>query len=111
MINNHLNVITKSLVAIAETDSFEKSKLSMKILHRLITDFSENTVIFTQLPATENFMELCEIQSNKSASPNNIKDFLDILESSILNQKCSNDTLGTLRQYASYKTYLFVVFF
>ncbi|XP_014097138.2 serine/threonine-protein kinase ATM [Bactrocera oleae] len=99
VINNHLNVITKSLVAIAETDSFEKSKLSMKILHRLITDFSENTVIFTQLPATENFMELCEIQSNKSASPNNIKDFLDILESSILNQKCSNDTLGTLRQY------------
>uniref|UniRef100_A0A0K8UL82 Serine/threonine-protein kinase ATM n=1 Tax=Bactrocera latifrons TaxID=174628 RepID=A0A0K8UL82_BACLA len=99
VISNHLNVITKCLVAIAENDSFEKSKLSLKLLHHLITDFGENTMIFTQLPASESFMELCEIQSKKSAFPKNIRDLLDILESSILIQKCSNNTLGTLRKY------------
>ncbi|XP_011193336.2 serine/threonine-protein kinase ATM [Zeugodacus cucurbitae] len=98
VISNHLNEITKCLVAIVEKNCFEKSKLSLKLLHSLIADFGENTMIFTQLPATENFMELREIQSKRSASPSNTKDLLDILESSILVQKCSNDTLGTLRQ-------------
>ncbi|XP_054727235.1 serine/threonine-protein kinase ATM isoform X1 [Anastrepha obliqua] len=100
VISDHLNEITKCLIAITDSNSVsEKTKLPLKLLHRLIAEFGDSAMIFDQLPETENFAELCEIQTKRSASPNNIKDLFKILESSMLIQKCGSGTLGTIRQY------------
>ncbi|XP_012162970.1 serine/threonine-protein kinase ATM isoform X2 [Ceratitis capitata] len=99
IIKNHLNEITKCLITLAENNSSQESELSLKLLHYLFNEFGEDAMVFDQLPDSENFLELCKLQSKRPRSPNNIKDLLKILDSSILIQKCSHDSLGTIRQY------------
>lgn len=101
IIKNHLNEITKCLITLAENNSSQESELSLKLLHYLFNEFGEDAMVFDQLPDSENFLELCKLQSKRPRSPNNIKDLLKILDSSILIQKCSHDSLGTIRQYVS----------
>ncbi|XP_036340144.1 serine/threonine-protein kinase ATM isoform X1 [Rhagoletis pomonella] len=106
----HLNEITKCLLAITHKNGdYEKTKLSMKLLHRLINEFGEKAMVFDQLPDTQNLIEYCDILKTQPASPTNIKDLFKILESSMLIQKCGNGTLGTIQQYiAKHKTELCV---
>ncbi|XP_067638113.1 serine/threonine-protein kinase ATM isoform X4 [Eurosta solidaginis] len=92
VINDHLNEITKCLIA------FPHNNTCLKLLNNLITEYSENAMTFYQFPETDNFTMLREIQNSIETSPKGIKDLLKILESSMLIQKC-NGSLGTIRQY------------